>query len=92
MEARMTPTDSLLAEREETHGDFAQVAEVSQQLRRVFRSAPNWECLTEGQREIFEMWAGKQARILCGDPDHLDHWDDMGGYSRLGSRLLGGDR
>jgi hypothetical protein len=26
----------------------------------------------------------KLARVLSGNPDNADHWDDIGGYARLG--------
>ena len=67
-----------------THGDFAQSAEISQRIKYALRLGPKWHTLTSAQREAVEMNAFKLARIVCGDPDHVDHWDDTAGYAQLG--------
>ena len=47
------------------------------------RDTANWEALTEVQHEALEHIATKIARILSGDPNHADHWNDIQGYARL---------
>jgi hypothetical protein len=47
------------------------------------RASPNWIRLTDVQAESLEMIAVKLARILCGDPEYLDHWADVVGYAKL---------
>jgi hypothetical protein len=47
------------------------------------RGSPNWIRLTDVQAESLEMIAVKLARILCGDPDFQDHWQDVIGYAKL---------
>jgi len=79
----------LLSEREKTHGKYRDVAALSQALKDVMRSSKNWHRLTDGQREALEMDASKTARILSGDADFRDHWDDKAGYSKLGSESSG---
>lgn len=81
-------TDALLVERSKTHGDFSEHARITQQLKDVMRSAPGWIILTYEQRESLEMQAHKTGRILAGDPNHRDHWDDQAGYARLVSQCL----
>jgi len=83
-----TPTDALLAERGKTHGDFTEHATITQQLKDVMRSSPGWLILTYEQRESLEMIAHKAGRILAGNPNHQDHWDDTAGYARLVSQRL----
>jgi hypothetical protein len=39
--------------------------------------------MTLVQRESLDMIATKIARIVCGDPDELDSWVDIGGYAEL---------
>jgi len=39
---------------------------------------------TAAQGEAIHMICVKLARIVCGDPNHADHWDDIAGYARLG--------
>ena len=82
------PTDELLTQRGKTHGDFAVHAMVTQALKRVIQTAPNWARLSDMQKESLEMNAHKIGRILAGDPDHPDHWDDIAGYARLISQRL----
>ena len=85
-EMEIEDMNPLLNKREKTHGAFRDVASISQGLKDVMRGAPNWDKLTDGQREALEMDAAKTARILCGDPNFRDHWDDKSGYSELGGQ------
>lgn len=79
---------SLLAERETTHGDFRDNSLISQQLKEVVRDSVNWENLTEYQKESLDLILHKVSRIVSGDPDHQDHWDDIAGYAKLVSGIL----
>ena len=73
----------VLDERQKTHGEFNTHAFTSQMLKSVMRAAPNWEQLGPEDKESLEMIAHKIARILCGDPNHADHWVDISGYATL---------
>lgn len=79
---------SLLDDREKTHGNFASVAATAQHLKDYWRSLPSWPTLTAIQREALDSKAVKLARILNGDPNVLDHWEDDAGYSELAAREL----
>jgi hypothetical protein len=48
------------------------------------KSGPNWISLSDAQAESLEMISVKIARILSGDQDYPDHWDDVIGYAKLG--------
>jgi NTP pyrophosphatase (non-canonical NTP hydrolase) len=72
---------SFLSERARTHGRFSGVAGCTQQLKEIMRGCPSWGRMSPSQREGAEMVAHKLCRILNGNPDHLDHWHDLGGYS-----------
>jgi hypothetical protein len=50
---------------------------------------PNWESLRPDQKEALEMIQHKIARILNGDPDYVDSWTDIAGYSTLVADRLG---
>ena len=78
---------SLLGEREKTHGDYRDVADLSQALKEVLKSGNNWESLSNTQRESLEMISSKIARILSGDSNFRDHWDDIEGYAKLGGNF-----
>ena len=73
----------VLAERQSTHGNFADSAETVQRLKYVMRDAPNWEKLSNAQREALEMVQHKIGRILHGDPYLLDSVRDIIGYAQL---------
>lgn len=76
---------SMVTARERTHGDFTLVAAVAAEMRDLLRAQPRWADMLVGQREALDMIALKMARIVCGDPGHLDHWDDIAGYAELGA-------
>jgi hypothetical protein len=82
------PTDELLIERGSQHGDFSTHAAITQQTKDLWRETDNWQRLSHMQREALEMIAHKVGRILAGNPDHPDHWDDTAGYARLVSQRL----
>jgi len=73
----------ILSERQKTHGNFTDVAHISQMLRTLIIRGRS-KHLSPRQLEALEMIALKIARILSGDPNTPDHWDDIIGYARLG--------
>jgi hypothetical protein len=83
-----SPTDELLNERGKTHGDYSRHAEITQSLKDYMRSCPNWNSLTPSQKETLDMNAHKVGRILAGNPNFADHWDDIAGYARLVSKEI----
>jgi hypothetical protein len=80
----MSDVKKILSEREKTHGSFADVAAMSQQLKTAMSMSKNWLVLNVAQREALEYIAMKMARILSGDRNYRDHWQDIGGYAKLG--------
>lgn len=79
----MDTTDRLLSERAKSHGDFDEHAAITQYLKDSMRSFPGWDRLSAAQRESLDMNAHKVGRILAGDPNFIDHWEDIAGYARL---------
>ena len=71
-----------LKERQKTHGNFKTHAEISQKLKAVLWEH-GYQELEADQIEALEMICHKIARILNGNPNHKDHWHDIGGYSTL---------
>ena len=89
--------DPLLVERQKTHGSFELNAAISQQLKSMFEApylvdpknntcenAKYKEC-NAVHREALDMIALKLSRILSGQANFKDHWDDIAGYAKLGS-------
>jgi len=81
--------DQLTGVRGGTHGDFEIGAGITQSVMDVLRSSPNWNILRSAQKEAIHMIIHKIHRIVSGDPDHPDHWDDIEGYAALGAPLKG---
>ena len=75
--------EKTLNDRDGRYGGFANVAGVAQDLQDVMRGAPGWAGLSKAQKQALTDTAGKVARILCGDPNYIDNWHDIQGYSRL---------
>lgn len=80
----------LLSARGKQHGPFEKHAAFSQALKRAMQDPTgNWPSLSEIQREALEMIQHKVGRILAGDANHKDHWDDICGYAKLVSDRIG---
>jgi len=77
--------EAILKEREKTHGDFMRFSHIAQGLKGHLSYAKD---LSKPQREALEMILHKVARVLNGDEDHRDHWDDIAGYATLIARTL----
>lgn len=80
------PRDPLLQEREKTHGSFAINAKISQTLKNTFSDAHyKGVGMPDAQIEALDMIALKLSRILSGQANFKDHWDDIAGYAKLGA-------
>ncbi len=86
----MITVEKILEEREKTHGAFADHAVYTQHIKTLIRdlTKTSKKCLTAVQTEALDMIAHKLGRILAGDPNHKDHWDDIAGYAVLVSKEL----
>lgn len=78
------PRDPLLTERQKTHGSFETNAKISQALKDLMGVyVGNGLCPVH--REALDMIALKLSRILSGQANFKDHWDDIAGYAKLAS-------
>ncbi|OCR88100.1 hypothetical protein CFT13S00388_02740 [Campylobacter fetus subsp. testudinum] len=77
--------EDILKDREETHGDFSDVARYSFDLSDIFRFSPNYAAgnLSKVQMVGIEMILHKLSRIMCGNPNEIDHYKDIQGYAEL---------
>ena len=80
--------ESVLKDRQKTHGDFSDHAALCQHLKDKFRSMPGWEKLSFVQRQSLDMIADKISRILVGNPNEPDHWLDIEGYAKLARKSI----
>lgn len=81
-------TEDLLATRGSTHGDYNETARLAQEFKRVLRSARTWEGQKDATRESLDLITLKIARVLSGNADFAEHWDDIIGYAALIARTL----
>ena len=84
----MTKTNEILQTREITHGDFEIKAMWIQEIMENITGLYVWEDMAADQREAIHMILVKLSRILYGDPNFKDHWDDIAGYAELISETL----
>jgi hypothetical protein len=82
-------TEAILAERAKTHGSYKLHARITQDMKSVMQTQDKWAYLTNSQREALEMIVHKIGRILAGNANYADHWDDIAGYSKLVSKEIG---
>lgn len=74
----------MSVENEKTNGSFSATSTMSQTLKDVMRSSPNWDQLSDSQKESLELIAQRLARVLIGDRDYREHWNDVATYAVLG--------
>lgn len=73
----------LLEQRGQNYGDFSGQANISQSLKHVARNGVQYDSLKPFQKESIEMILHKIARIVNGNPNYIDSWKDIIGYSQL---------
>jgi hypothetical protein len=78
-----TKIAEVLKEREGQHGSFEMYAQMMCEFDLLMESGPSLEKMIPPQTQAVRMIFSKLARILCGDPNLLDHWIDIQGYARL---------
>lgn len=84
---------TITSERERTHGNFRDHARCTQRLKAVLRDELEivGKTLTMEQQEALDMIFHKIGRVVAGDADFIDHWNDLAGYSTLVARILRGE-
>lgn len=74
----------ILRDRGEKYGPFMRHAQISQDIKQaIFKYTKGKEKLSDDKIEALEMIAHKIARIINGDPNYADSWDDIAGYATL---------
>lgn len=75
----------ILNERGSNYGLFETQARLSQELKGLVRGhlGEHGTALKGDQEEALEMILHKIARIVNGNPNHIDSWVDISGYATL---------
>ena len=86
------PITDILTERGKNYGAFKDHAHITQTLKRCITSHLKYRgpVLTVDQQEALDMICHKIGRIVNGNPNHVDSWDDIAGYARLVADRLRG--
>ena len=79
----MQDLDKTLEERKKTHGAYSEHARITQNLKQVIKTEPNYVKLSYEMKETLDMTFHKIGRIIAGDPWEIDHWIDIAGYNTL---------
>ena len=84
--------DAILNQRASTYGNFLDHARITQDLKGVAQrvAAEQNKTFAADQTEAISMIFSKIARILNGNPDHVDSWVDIAGYAQLVADRLQG--
>lgn len=88
----MSDIKEILKERGNVHGEFADNADISQELKKTVRRSVRWGTMSAVQREAVDNVLQKIARLCSGDPDYEDHWVDIIGYTTLSKDRLPGPK
>lgn len=85
----MEPAE-IIADREKIYGDFSDVSRIAQSFKNIIHGENATRALRRNDRplslrqiEALDFIATKMARILSGNPDYPDNWDDIAGYAKL---------
>lgn len=77
---------TIIDERQKTHGEFSDNAAMSQMLKAVFNNYGR-DKRSAVQNEALDLIAVKLSRILS-NPIVSDHWDDIAGYATLAANEI----
>lgn len=83
----MDEVEEVLEQRGNDYGDYKEMAEVAQQLKRVLARGGATK-VSMVQQESLDFICTKMARIVCGNPNKADSWTDISGYAKLPLRYL----
>jgi hypothetical protein len=83
---------ALLEDRAKNYGTFVALSKIVQALKSVIYQelGSRSKALADDQIEALDMICHKIARIINGDADHIDSWQDIAGYARLVAERLQG--
>lgn len=77
----MADIAEILLERGNRYGGFVSRSNVTMSLKRIIYQ--HERKLADDQIEALHMICSKIGRILNGDPNYADSWEDIAGYAKL---------
>ena len=84
--------NTLLQERALQYGTFVSLAKTAQEFKSVLyrELGSRNKRLADDQAEALDMIIHKIARVINGDANHVDTWNDIAGYATLVAERLQG--
>jgi len=78
----MSDVRKILSDRESVYGSYDEFTQILTELKyvQIQRKKNDW---TYYQSEAMNMILLKIARLINGDPNHVDTWQDIAGYAQL---------
>jgi hypothetical protein len=86
--------EATLQQRGQTHGDYTDHARISQELKATvaheldLRKSRGQPPLEATARESIDMILHKIARVIAGEWDEPDHWQDIAGYATITEKRI----
>jgi hypothetical protein len=92
VQAAQVTVDTILDSRATDYGTFRDNSRLAQALKRAMaeHAEDQGKTFADDQWEALEMIASKMSRIVNGDPNKADSWDDIAGYAKLVSDRIRG--
>lgn len=79
----MTQIKKILEERGSRYGEFADNANVAQELKMALYRSVGFSQMDHVKQEALEVICQKISRIVTGNPEYDDNWLDIIGYTQL---------
>lgn len=74
---------ATLDEREKDYGSYVDQSFIAENLIAIMEREKGWRKFPPTHRQSARMIAVKLARLLNGNPNHVDSWHDIAGYAEL---------
>lgn len=78
----------MLRERGSRYGNYENHAIITQNMMKAITVNPNYHRMPQHMQETLHMICHKIGRIVNGDPNYLDSWIDIIGYTQLTVNIL----
>ena len=83
--------ETILAERGASYGEYADGTDIAMCLFGIVQNCVKYDEMTNPEQYAMFMFCAKMARLLNGDPHHVDSWNDIAGYATCVVNTLTGD-
>ena len=75
--------DDTLKQRGASYGNYVDQSVIAENLMREIEREKGWKKFPPTHRQATRVIVIKLARLLNGNPNHVDSWHDIAGYATL---------